>query len=240
MVLIIDTLQPLAASSPTDLPAFLSSLLVPSNPALSIQLIAVYHTDVPYSALQSQSYAPSPLTLLRYLATTILTLHSFSQVLARKRAAEKSLAEPLFGLAEEREGVLVGVGANDPRGVVIEMEARRKSGRGVEEWFFLPAAAPADAGGGSDPVGKVMLLDDHPLYNRRGAATDAGKEGKDDDVAAGEPSTFDLGLTAKQRKDREAVVLPYFDAQAGEGGMGGRILYDMGVEDDFDEEEDEI
>jgi elongator complex protein 5 len=37
------------------------------------------------------------------------------------------------------------------------------------------------------------------------------------------------------------VVLPYFDAQQGNGpGEGGRILYDMGEEDDFDEEEDEI
>ena len=46
-------------------------------------------------------------------------------------------------------------------------------------------------------------------------------------------------------------MLPYFDAQKlgsgigaggdGEGvGEGGRILYDMGSEDDFDEEEDEI
>ena len=38
------------------------------------------------------------------------------------------------------------------------------------------------------------------------------------------------------------MVLPYFDAQkGGDGpGEGGRILYDMGSEDDFDEEEDEI
>ena len=35
-------------------------------------------------------------------------------------------------------------------------------------------------------------------------------------------------------------MLPYLDAQKGEGGEGGRILYDMGAEDDFDEEEDEI
>ena len=54
-------------------------------------------------------------------------------------------------------------------------------------------------------------------------------------------STFSLGLTEKQRRDREGVVLPYFDAQKDEGmGEGGRILYDMGIEDDFDEEEDEI
>jgi elongator complex protein 5 len=49
-------------------------------------------------------------------------------------------------------------------------------------------------------------------------------------------------LTEKQRKDRDGVVLPYFDAQKGEGGEGGRILYEMGAEDreDFDDEENEI
>lgn len=37
------------------------------------------------------------------------------------------------------------------------------------------------------------------------------------------------------------MVLPYFDAQTEiGGGEGGRILYEMGREDDFDEEEDEI
>jgi elongator complex protein 5 len=54
-------------------------------------------------------------------------------------------------------------------------------------------------------------------------------------------ATFNLGLTEKQRRDREGVVLPYFDAQVEVGGgEGGRILYEMGREDDFDEEEDEI
>jgi elongator complex protein 5 len=49
-------------------------------------------------------------------------------------------------------------------------------------------------------------------------------------------------LTEKQRRDREGVVLPYFDAQKGEWGTGegGRILYEMDRVDDFDEEEDEI
>jgi len=54
-------------------------------------------------------------------------------------------------------------------------------------------------------------------------------------------STFSLGITEKEKQDREAINLPYFDAQKGDGiGEGGRILYDLGVEDDFDEEEDEI
>lgn len=115
---------------------------------------------------------------------------------------------------------------------MVEMEHRRKSGRGVSEWMFLPAPAAASA----KKETKIMLLDDHPLYarGREGVAAAGGGE-------AGAGSTFDLGLTEKQRRDREGVVLPYFDAQMGEGpGEGGRILYDMGVEDDFDEEEDEI
>lgn len=130
----------------------------------------------------------------------------------------------------------MGVGANDGRGVVVEMEYRRRSGRGVGEWFFLPSertprnaqevrASARKVGGGG-----VMLLEDHPLYARPVER----EEAEDPD------SSFNLGLTEKQRRDREGVVLPYFDAQRGEGGEGGRILYEMGVEDDFDEEEDEI
>lgn len=98
------------------------------------------------------------------------------------------------------------------------------------EWYFLPAAKRD-----SPPQFKetAILLDDHPLYRR---------EEEPDETENQEPdSTFDLGLTERQRREREGVVLPYFDAQKGGGpGEGGRILYDMGEEDDFDEEEDEI
>ncbi|KAJ6790043.1 hypothetical protein PWT90_05270 [Aphanocladium album] len=81
----------------------------------------------------------------------------------------------------------------------------------------------------------LLLRSDHPVF----AAPDAGGDGGDGEE---EPeSTFNLGLTEKQRKDREGIVLPYFDAQTEVGGGdGGRILYEMGREDDFDEEEDEI
>jgi len=127
-----------------------------------------------------------------------------------------------------------GLGANGKDGVVLEMEHRRKSGRGVREWYFLPPPQSATA---QNPAAKVVretvaLLEDHPQYRTPEPETAPGAEGEAE-------GTFELGLTEKQRRDREGVVLPYFDAQKG-GGEGGRILYDMGSEDDFDEEEDEI
>lgn len=142
----------------------------------------------------------------------------------------------MFGLADDTEGVLVGMGANDPRGVVLEMELRRKSGRGVAEWYFLPLAAESPAASSqstSTTKEKIIVLDDHPLFRPQVR--------EEIETAGEEHSSFNLGLTEKQRRDREGVVLPYLDAQReGGGGEGGRILYDLGVEDDFDEEEDEI
>lgn len=88
--------------------------------------------------------------------------------------------------------------------------------------------------------GNLCLLDDHPLYAPPTAAGTVGGETKDEGEGEME-TTFSLGLTEKQRRDREGVVLPYFDAQKGEGiGEGGRILYEMDRGDDFDDEEDDI
>jgi len=225
-LLLLDTLYPLLSHSTLNLPTFLLSLLTPQT-----TLLAIHHTDIPLPPPPSP-YTPVPLTLLRYLATTIFTTYSLQQVLARKRAEEKSLPLPAFGIEEGRAGVLVGWGANGGGGVVVEMECRRKSGRGVGEWFFLPPVS-------SSRESRVILLDEHPLY-RQQSVSDGGEDGKEmKDGGEGEMSTFDLGITERQRRVREGVVLPYFDAQVG-GGEGGRILYDMGVEDDFDEEEDEI
>ena len=146
------------------------------------------------------------------------------------------MAAPVFGLEEEQDGVLLGrldklVGNEQAEGIVLEMEHRRKSGRGVLEWYILPPASHCPP---QQTKEIVTLLDDHPLY----------RPPEEPDTGAGveEPeSTFDLRLTDRQSREREGVVLPYFDAQQGDGpGEGGRILYDMGEEDDFDEEEDEI
>jgi len=226
-LLVFDTLNSLAATESANLAGLLSAFIGPTT-----SLLAVYHQDVPLpvSPPGRNAYAPAPITLLKYLATSIFTVHSLHHVLARKAARERSHIEPSFGLEEGKEGVVQGLGSNGNAGIVLEMEHRRKSGRGVREWYHLPHVSVASTTKGSKA--DVTLLEDHPLY--RSPSQGGATYGEGD--AEG---TFELGLTEKQKRDREGVVLPYFDAQKG-GGEGGRILYDMGSEDDFDEEEDEI
>ncbi|KAI5852234.1 Elongator complex protein 5 [Tricharina praecox] len=242
-LLILDSLNPLCSSAPSSLAPFLSSLLSPTT-----TLVAMYHTDVPLclppegSANAYPDSAPQPLTLLSYFATTIITVHSITHMLAAKAARDRSLAPPGYGLDEGVDGVLVGLGSNPAEGVVLELEYRRKSGRGVGEWFFLPGEGEA-AGmkrsvlpGGVEE--KVMLLEDHPRWKESEAVKQRGGAGEEEEPM----STFELGLTESQRKARDEVVLPYFDAQR-EGGIGGggAILFTPDREiDDFDDEEDEI
>jgi elongator complex protein 5 len=240
-LILIDSINPLLSSRRADpsfhLPSFLGSFIAPTSPTAKVDasLVVTYHQDVP-EPLQQSPYSPSPISVLTYLATSIITLHSFSHILAQKAARDRSLAPPVFGLEEEQEGVLLGrldklAGTGATEGIVIELEHRRKSGRGVLEWYLLP---PASRYSPQHLKEVVTLLDDNVLYNPP-MERHIGPEDE-------EPtSTFELGLTDRQRRDREGVVLPYFDAQQGNGpGEGGRILYDMGEEDDFDEEEDEI
>lgn len=223
-------------------------------------MLLIHHSDIPIpipSPPPQNPYTPPPLPLLHYTATTILTLSSLPQNLARKRAHDTALAAPQFGLDEATEGVFVGRGANayslhslhshsQMTGIIISLDHRRKSGRSVTETFVLPSPpSPSTPTSAAETIKKIMVLDMHPLFASAAPATTIGsrEEGLEEGGHLG--STFELGLSAKQRRDREGVVLPYYDAQqrrgdGGGGGEGGRILYEMGVEDDFDEEEDEV
>ena len=188
-------------------------------------------------AVTPSAYAPSSLTLLTYLSTTILTTSALTQILAKKAAQDRSFAEPVFGIEEEKDGLLTAlypqstITDGSDQGLVLEMEHRRKSGRtgGVAKFYMPPLSDSLEA-----ESQKPMMLDDHPSFHRKEKSLGTAEQG--------EKSTFDLTLTDKQKRAREDVVLPYFDAQKvdGSGNEGGKILYDMGVEDDFDEEEDEI
>ncbi|CAN9377226.1 unnamed protein product [Alternaria alternata] len=204
-------------------------------------LVGVFHTDM-LDAPPESPYAPQPLELVKYMATSIITCKSFAHCLAAKAAKQRSLPEPTWGLLQGAEGIVQCLDANDHRGIVLEAEFRRKSGRPEGETYFLRAPRHSDyhAPVPGMPTGTlkteyVVLLEQVPGYADQGVVDAVDAAGQEVE------STFNLGLTEKQKQAREGVVLPYFDAQKGEGaGEGGRILYDMGSEDDFDEEEDEI
>lgn len=191
----------------------------------------------------TSEHAPPPLAVLHHLATAVLRATSLPHAVARRRAEHRSLPAPVFGLDEAREGVLVGLGGggvgSDVAVVVVEMELRRRSGRAVVERFVLsPGGTDGGASAAVGVVGSLSLLSDHPAFAVPEEGGGGGQDAEGDELAE---TTFSLGLTDKQRRDREGVVLPYFDAQEDVGGgEGGRILYEMGREDDFDDEEDEI
>ncbi|KAK2048863.1 histone acetylation protein 2 [Colletotrichum somersetense] len=237
-VVLVDSLNELATAAPQIMPTFLSSIVMPT-----VSLVAVYHTDVPIVLPRSVSeYEPHPLTVLTHLATSILRLSSLRQEIERQNARNRSLQEPEWGLGEGREGVLVGLKGDtkskDYHGVVVEMEIRRRSGRAMAEKFVVSPQVGQSTATASAKGSKIFLLSEHPIFAPLKDSGATGSGGGEDD----EPeSTFNLGLTEKQRRDREGIVLPYFDAQTDIGaGEGGRILYEMGREDDFDDEEDEI
>lgn len=282
ILIILDALNPLLSNSHQHLhiPTFLSALV--TGP--SVSLVATYHTDIPlitpsssvYGSNRSGSgneYAPHPLATLTHLATAVLRTASLRRELDRRAADARSLPDPGWGIEEGREGVVLGFrcarsGKHDggegerTRGLILEMELRRRSGRAVSERFVLvpsssssssppagitPTPTPASASASASALRKpsrIFLLAEHPLFrpstptNLEGQGGGGAGEGGEEEQPT---STFDLGLTDKQRQDRAGVVLPYFDAQTdvGSAGEGGRILYEMGREDDFDDEEDE-
>ncbi|CAO2648362.1 Nn.00g076290.m01.CDS01 [Neocucurbitaria sp. VM-36] len=236
-LVIVDSLYDLISSKNVDMSTLFNLVAM----EYASTLVGVYHQDMIPSQDVHDAYAPQPLDLFKYMATSVINCKSFAHVLAAKAAKERSLPEPTHGLLQGAEGIVQCLDANDHRGIVLEAEFRRKSGRPESEIYFLRTARQSDYNVPliGMPFGTlkqefVTLLDQVPAYNSQEVIGLVNAHA--DDIE----STFNLGLTDKQKQAREGVVLPYFDAQKGEGGEGGRILYDMGVEDDFDEEEDEI
>jgi elongator complex protein 5 len=207
-------------------------------------LVGTYHQDMLAPVNPNNTYAPQTLDVLKFMATCIITCKSLAHVLAAKAAKERSLPEPTHGLLQGAEGIVQSLSALEHTGIVLEAEFRHKSGRPESETYFLRPILVGPGGDYNVPLPGmamgtlkqefVILLDQVPAYNNTTVIDLVNAAGNEIE------STFNLGLTDKQKAAREGVVLPYFDAQKGEGGEGGRILYDMGSEDDFDEEEDEI
>ncbi|KAF2015318.1 hypothetical protein BU24DRAFT_175346 [Aaosphaeria arxii CBS 175.79] len=238
-IVIVDSLHDLLNHKKVEMAALLNLVAV----KYSSMLFGIWHQDVLPATAEADAYTPQTLDVIKYMATTIITCKSFAHMLAIKAAKERSLPEPTHGLLQGAEGIVQCLEANDIRGIVLEAEFRRKSGRPESGTYFLRPSRQSDYNAplpgmflGTLKQEFVTLLDLVPSY--------ASKEVTDMVKAAAEEiqSTFDLGLTEKQKQARDGVVLPYYDAQKsmGDAGEGGRILYDMGSEDDFDEEEDEI
>lgn len=238
-LVIVDSLHDLLNDKKIDMSALFNLVAMKYKSTL----IGVWHQDLIPNHDPNDAYAPQPIELVRYMATAIITCKSFAHELASKAAKERSLLEPTHGLLQSAEGVVQSLGANDYRGIVLEAEFRRQSGREESGTYFLRPALIDDyqvpAPGATFGVLKqefITLLDLVPAYASKEIMAKANTD--TDELQ----STFNLGLTDKQKEARDGVVLPYFDAQKtlGDAGDGGRILYDMGAEDDFDEEEDEI
>ncbi|KAF2688496.1 hypothetical protein K458DRAFT_414242 [Lentithecium fluviatile CBS 122367] len=236
-LVIVDSLYDLLNVKKVDMGALFNLVVI----KFASTLTGVYHQDVQAEPNPNNAYAPQSLDVLKFMATSIITCKSFAHVLAAKAARERSLPEPTHGLLQGAEGIVQALDANDHRGIVLEAEFRHKSGRPESETFFLRDARAKDYNNplpdmavGTLKQEFVVLLDQVPAYGNKDITALVNAAGNEME------STFSLGLTDKQKAAREGVVLPYFDAQKGEGGEGGRILYDMGSEDDFDEEEDEI
>jgi hypothetical protein len=84
-------------------------------------------------------------------------------------------------------------------GVVINMEVRRRSGRGVVENFvvILPSATSSSSSLKGAALSDVILLDDHPLYSSTPSGLGAaGGSGQGEEEVE---TTFNLGLTEKQK-----------------------------------------
>jgi elongator complex protein 5 len=238
-LVIVDSLYDLLNFKNVDMNTLFELVAIKYNSTL----VGVYHTDLMNDFAAVGVYAPQPLDVVKYMATTVITCKSLAHVLAAKAAKERSLPEPTFGLLTGAEGIVQSLDANDTMGIVLEAEFRRKSGRPESETYFLRPARNNDYNEPlpGAPLGTLkqeylILLDQVPAYASKEVGDRINAAANELDVV----SSFNLELTDKQRAARENVVLPYFDAQKGEGGEGGRILYDMGSEDDFDEEEDEI
>nr|OQO30315.1 hypothetical protein B0A51_02403 [Rachicladosporium sp. CCFEE 5018] len=226
-ILLIDSLNEFCHAAGSKVPQILLSWASPL-----LRIIGVYHTDVPlHESFNPSPYMVSALATLKYISTTTFTCRSLFQTLEELEAQAYSRAKPAFGLDEGIEGVLQSLGSDKTEGMVVEMEHKRKSGNVVSEVYVFPRRSTNDQG-------RIITLSEYLELHHTSFASPAPGSAAAEGGDLG--STMHLGLTEQQRRDREGVVLPHFDAQKVEGGQGGKILYDMGAEDDFDEEEDEI
>lgn len=187
------------------------------TPVIVYSAVLSHNTDVPLSP--KYTHYPSAQPLLSHISTTVLRVMSFDNYLLRLEADSMALPDPVEQ-DRNKDGVVSTLGSNSLRRIVISLEYRRKTGRITMEKCIIHLDS-----------GKVELLDTKVSEDDGlGAVLDFG-------------TTFNLGITQEQKKNKENVVLPHFSAQRGAGSDVGdkesaSIEYTLEAEDDFDDEED--
>jgi hypothetical protein len=115
---------------------------------------------------------------------------------------------------------VAALGSNSALQIVLALEYRKKSGRTIKERCTLDIHS-----------GNITILDVNMVEGHAPSGIDFG-------------TTFNLGITGRQKESKDSVVLPHFSAQAhpsvgaNPSESAAEIEYTLDAEDDFDDEED--
>jgi len=151
---------------------------------------------------------------LSHISTTVLRVSSFGHHGLKAQADSQALPDPIE-LDRSKDGVVLTLGSNSPHNLVVSLEYRRKSGRTLlEKYNFSISSGQLGA-----------LVPSTTINAQDSSGIDFG-------------TTFNLGISQRQKQDKEGVVLPHFVAQKEGQTEEGQIEYILDAEDDFDDEED--
>jgi elongator complex protein 5 len=225
-VVIIDSITPFFLEPSLDPIHFLGSLLSlqrmsskpPTTPVLTFlaySVILSHNIDIPLP-LKFPHY-PSAQALLSQISTAVISLSSYQHHLIRLEAESKALPDPIH-LDRAKDGLVAALGSNATPLIILALEYRKKSGRAIKETCTLDIHSS-----------KLSILDVQTMDDQAPSGIDFG-------------TTFNLGMTDRQRESKEEVVLPHFSAQAHHAAAtsdsAADIEYTLDAEDDFDDEED--
>ena len=149
----------------------------------------------------------------------MLRISSFGHHALKLEADSRALPDPIEQ-DRARNGVVSTLGSNSSQKIIIALEYRKKSGRTINERYIINLTSS-----------KVEPLDGKQSeYSQDTRGLDFG-------------TTFNLGITERQKENKKDVVLPHFSAQGiylGDAVSERRsdIEYTLEPEDDFDDEED--
>jgi len=146
---------------------------------------------------------------------------SFDQHIIRLEAESQALPDPIDKDAD-KYGVISAIASNCRESILVAIEYRKKSGRIVTERC-------------------VLKLEDGAIKSFEAQSTEGTLP--ETNIGMDFGTTFNLGMTQEQKRNKEIVVLPHFAAQSPRDNgprnkAGTEIEYTLDAEDDFDDEED--